>query len=46
MRPDEWWNQDAEQWTEATEIVRAFRQGIEDARSELPESDKRRTHHR
>lgn len=34
VRPWEWWEIDAEEWTEAVDVQQAWRQGIADAESE------------
>jgi len=34
MRPWEWWQMDAEAWTEAVEVQEARRMGVEDANAE------------
>ena len=34
VRPWEWWQIDAEQWTEAQEIQHAWRDGVQDANDE------------
>jgi hypothetical protein len=34
LRPWEWWQVDAEEWTFAREVQAAYRQGVEDANAE------------
>ena len=34
LRPWEWWQVDAEEWTEAREVHEAWRQGVADAEAE------------
>lgn len=34
LRPWEWWQVDAEEWTFAQEVHAAYREGVEDAKSE------------